>query len=324
MSTECPVCLNVNPEGSVQCLRCNVKLEFVGIALAPVVEQTVIRPEEKVVPQSDPGCPHCGFKGNVDGAIRCSWCKKRLSSAPPSILGLDAGSDGSGTSVAVPGRWLRICGDALASAGMLYGMWFVLSLFYVPPMWNSNVVLRGQGESEFVEEMAREMQASVFTAELVAAVKTDDGDFTSVRHQTGAGIANAIATVLRPLGYLALAPSSYTPVSHSRFLELDPLTRTKLSAGYPELWEPSATIPGFLLMVALTALLIDTGRSVSVGRTRAPLELIALVSLSLLTALVVAGYGPYWMVAVLLVASGLLAILTMAVYSGHASTVAEL
>ncbi|MCC6744628.1 MAG: hypothetical protein IT175_12285 [Acidobacteria bacterium] len=184
-------------------------------------------------------------------------------------------------------------------------------------------MIRGQGERKFIEEMAREMQTAVFTASLVAAVKSDTGDFTSMRHQVGAGIANAIATVLRPLGYLALAPSTYTPVAQQGFSELDAQTRARVSAGYPNLWEPVVTFPGLLLVTALTALLIDTGRSVSLGRARARHELLALVGLGLLTALVVTGYGPLWMVAVLLIASGLLATMLVAVHSWRARTVAE-
>lgn len=45
--------------------------------------------------------------------------------------------------------------------------------------------------------------------------------------------------------------------------------------------------------------------------------------LSLLTALVVAGYGPYWMVAVLLVTSGPLATMAVAVEFRRGLTLAE-
>ncbi len=86
--------------------------------------------------------------------------------------------------------------------------------------------------------------------------------------------------------------------------------------------EPVVTLPG-LLLAALSELLIDIGRSVSEGRARAPRELLALVRLSLLTALVVAGYGPYWMVAVLLVTSGPLATMAVAVEFWRGLTLAE-
>ena len=239
-----------------------------------------------------------------------------------SILRLDAGSEGP-SAADLPGRRLRICGHVLTSASILYALWFFLSLAYVPPLWNSNVEIRGQGEREFIIELAQEMEAAAFSRDLVAAIRSDPGDFTSFRHQVGAGIANAIATVLRPLGYLALAPSTYSPVGHARFSEIDAQTRARISAEYPRLWEPVVTIPGLLLMAALVALLIDTGQSVSVGRARAPRELLALICLGLLTALVVAGYGPYWMVAVLLVTLGVFAMMAMAVHSWRARTVVE-
>lgn len=80
MPTECPVCKNVNPRGVGHCLRCNVKLVFVEIATAPVPERTEPHQEENVIPQPEPGCPHCGFEGNAIGAIRCFSCKTPLSS----------------------------------------------------------------------------------------------------------------------------------------------------------------------------------------------------------------------------------------------------
>lgn len=119
MPTECPVCQNVNPEGSVQCLRCNVKLEFVGMAPDPVPEPDVVNPREDVVPDSRPGCPHCGFEGNTDAAIRCFSCKNVLSYSQlfddPSFLVETEPS----TTATVCGYLVMIIGGILAATYVL-------------------------------------------------------------------------------------------------------------------------------------------------------------------------------------------------------------
>jgi hypothetical protein len=229
-----------------------------------------------------------------------------------SIFALDAGSGAGKSPEAKPSLALRISGNLLASAGFWYALLFVVSLAYVPPLWNSAIKARHQGKTEFMIELAREYQETVFSRTLVGAFKEGPGDYSSARHELGAGIANAIATVLRPFGYVALATSPYNPTFEPEFKKLDENTQKKLSARYPEAWLPTVTFPGLLLVVGLTVLVIDAGLSVSLGSERAPRELLTLMSISLVTALVVAGYGPIWVTVVLVLISGGLAVLAMA------------
>lgn len=200
-------------------------------------------------------------------------------------------------------------------AGYLYVLLFIVSLAYVPPSWNSSVKITGQGIEQFIRESRSELNAASFSDDVVGAIKGDTGDFTSLRHGLGACIANAIATALRPLGYVALAPATYVPSDVPRFVELDSRTEEKLMAEYPKRWEPITPIPGLVLTAVFILFLIDTGMSVSKGRSRAARELVALMGMALLAASFVAAYGPLWIAVVLLAFAALLALATLTVHS---------
>lgn len=282
----CPVCSNVNPLEAAHCLRCSVDLAIVtSRADAPPAPTQVVAPVARVKTMGE------------------------------SILGLDAATARPPVLEVRHGLPLRLLGHTLFVAGYLYVLLFIVSLAYVPPSWNSSVKITGQGEEQFVREFLAELNAASFSDDVVGAIKGDTGDFTSVRHDLGASIANAIATALRPLGYVALAPAPYVPSDVPRFVELDSRTEEKLRAEYPKRWEPITTIPGLVLAAVFILLVIDTGRSLSEGRSRAARELVALTGTALLAASFVAAYGPLWIAAVLLAFAALLALATVTVHS---------